>query len=62
MNNHNRGIEPEDETNGAFITHVRLEKHKHFGKQASLRELEDTGVDSRTLKHNRLFSFNEMRT
>jgi len=40
MNNHNGGIETEDETD------LRDQKRiKNFDKQASLRELENTGVD-----------------
>jgi hypothetical protein len=45
MNNHNRGIKMEDETD------LRdQERIQNFGKQASLRELENTGVDRRILK------------
>jgi hypothetical protein len=54
MNNHNGGIETEDETD------LRDQKRiQNFGKQASLRELENTGVDRRILKHNRIFSFKQ---
>ena len=54
MNNHNGGIETEDETD------LRDQKRiKNFDKQASLRELENTGVDRWILKHNRIFSFKQ---
>jgi hypothetical protein len=54
MKSHNGGIEPQDEMN------LRDQKRiQNFGKQASLRELENTGVDRKILKHNRLFSFKQ---
>jgi hypothetical protein len=47
-------MEPEDEMD------LRDQKRsQNFGKQASLRELENIGVDRRILKHNRLFSFKQ---
>jgi len=48
-------MEPEDETD------LRDQKRSQTsGKQASLWELENIGVERRTLKHDRLFSYNQI--
>ena len=52
---HNRRMKPGTRRRTEYLSRVREDEKcmQNFGKQQTVRELEDTGVDRRILKHNR---------